>query len=671
MATVTARPGIKVKVGVKFPARVVGVSPISVETSGGVVSISNTAADTIGIPVAYTAGIEAQATSPATVVTYQGELYLCTVPHETGSTFQPSKWLKIVRRGTDYEWGDYPFMGQALNWTCYGPGADYDDLQDAVNDAMLYTGDTTITITCAVGTYAQRQINIPGDLSRVLIKSAATRVDPTYADFSAAYAPDWSLATNDTSDPATNTLFLAAKSAIGTMLRSKYSTIIEFSAGGNGINLMGHRGPTFQDLLLINTGNAQRGVSTGETVDDGNGGGANFVRCSVHGFMASGFASNYGGSFNLYDTASHQYCTTSCNGDAGWQMQYGGGAIYSQFGICYGNFQYGGRIKQQGVIYPGEGYVAYNRLNGLDAVQGGVFNAQNCHVLSNGLNGISLYGGSSAIADGANVSNNKGNGVSVQAGSNISMISSQTLAGVLEYCRTNNNGGAGVYALTGACIAADGHISDANASHAVQVGFDATYKNGAGGQMSNSANGMGIRVDDGGTVVAKGAKIYGNTNAQNKQVFVNRRGVVDLTGSWSDAGGTVAITSTETTPGLNSPTAMGARVINDATNNQQSVRLTSQTGTTYTFAMDDTNSIVEFNNAAAITATIPANSTTPIPIGSFIEIHQLGAGQVTPSPAAGVVLRIRGAFTKTAGQYASARLTKISSSTWLLSGDLA
>lgn len=97
----------------------------------------------------------------------------------------------------------------------------------------------------------------------------------------------------------------------------------------------------------------------------------------------------------------------------------------------------------------------------------------------------------------------------------------------------------------------------------------------------------------------------------------------------------------------------------------------NQTGTTYTLVVGDVGKVLELDNAAAITLTIPTNASAAIPVEVPIEIRQHGAGQVTVTPAGGVTLRSSGGKTKTAAQYAVAYLVKRATDEWYLSGDIA
>ena len=103
----------------------------------------------------------------------------------------------------------------------------------------------------------------------------------------------------------------------------------------------------------------------------------------------------------------------------------------------------------------------------------------------------------------------------------------------------------------------------------------------------------------------------------------------------------------------------------------QSLTLNAQTGTTYTLALTDSGKFVTLSNASAITATIPPNSSVAFPIGTQVNLMQLGAGQVTVAAGVGVTLRSAGSLVKTSAQYAVATALKIASDEWVLLGNTA
>ena len=98
---------------------------------------------------------------------------------------------------------------------------------------------------------------------------------------------------------------------------------------------------------------------------------------------------------------------------------------------------------------------------------------------------------------------------------------------------------------------------------------------------------------------------------------------------------------------------------------QRSDGINTQTGTSYTTVLADIGKLVEMNNAAANTCTIPPNSSVPAPIGARLDIAQYGAGQTTIAAGAGVTLR--GTLT-IAAQYDVVSLVQRATDEWYVIG---
>lgn len=94
-------------------------------------------------------------------------------------------------------------------------------------------------------------------------------------------------------------------------------------------------------------------------------------------------------------------------------------------------------------------------------------------------------------------------------------------------------------------------------------------------------------------------------------------------------------------------------------------------GTTYTAALIDRGTIVEFTSATAVTYTIPANATVAFPVGCYLHIRQNDVGQVTITPAGGVTLRSPTLTYTTRTQWSRVSLWKRSTNEWVLEGDLS
>lgn len=99
--------------------------------------------------------------------------------------------------------------------------------------------------------------------------------------------------------------------------------------------------------------------------------------------------------------------------------------------------------------------------------------------------------------------------------------------------------------------------------------------------------------------------------------------------------------------------------------------ITNISSTTYTLGSADVGKALIMNNGSAITLTIPLDATYNFVIGETFVIIQKGAGAITVTPTSGATLRSKDSYVKTSGQYAEAKLTKISSNEWLLSGDIS
>lgn len=96
----------------------------------------------------------------------------------------------------------------------------------------------------------------------------------------------------------------------------------------------------------------------------------------------------------------------------------------------------------------------------------------------------------------------------------------------------------------------------------------------------------------------------------------------------------------------------------------------AQVGTTYTLVLADADfKLVELNNAAAITLTVPTNASVAFPVGTQINILQTGAGQVTVSGAGVTINGTPGLKLRT--QWSGGTLIKRATDTWVLIGDLS
>lgn len=109
---------------------------------------------------------------------------------------------------------------------------------------------------------------------------------------------------------------------------------------------------------------------------------------------------------------------------------------------------------------------------------------------------------------------------------------------------------------------------------------------------------------------------------------------------------------------------------NVSTNDALVVAIRSVTSST-TLILTDAMKAVEVTAASATTITIPPHASVAFPIGTVIEIVQLGTGSVSVAAGAGVTLQSAGNLLTTRSQFSAVSLRKRATNTWLLVGDVA
>ena len=126
--------------------------------------------------------------------------------------------------------------------------------------------------------------------------------------------------------------------------------------------------------------------------------------------------------------------------------------------------------------------------------------------------------------------------------------------------------------------------------------------------------------------------------------------------------GLTLTTSTLTSPTINDP--------------KLNLSINANTATTYTFVLTDNGKLVTSSNASAQTLSIPTNASVAFPIGTQINVIQIGAGQVTVNAVtSGTTTILSNAATaaapKTRNQYAALTAIKVATDTWYVIGDIA
>lgn len=120
--------------------------------------------------------------------------------------------------------------------------------------------------------------------------------------------------------------------------------------------------------------------------------------------------------------------------------------------------------------------------------------------------------------------------------------------------------------------------------------------------------------------------------------------------------------------------ATGLEVDDDDNLSGHGAKINAQTGTTYTLAASDNGKIVTLDNAAAITLTLPQQSTTTLAAGFQCAIVAKGAGQVTVAKEGTDTILSTDSNLKLTAQGSSATVILLTAGTpngYFLAGDLS
>ena len=87
----------------------------------------------------------------------------------------------------------------------------------------------------------------------------------------------------------------------------------------------------------------------------------------------------------------------------------------------------------------------------------------------------------------------------------------------------------------------------------------------------------------------------------------------------------------------------------------------------YTLVLSDAGKAVEMNVGTANDLTVPPNSTVAFPVGTVVEVCQIGAGVTTIVAGAGVTINTPETLVL-AGQWSTVSLRKRATDVWVLAG---
>lgn len=188
---------------------------------------------------------------------------------------------------------------------------------------------------------------------------------------------------------------------------------------------------------------------------------------------------------------------------------------------------------------------------------------------------------------------------------------------------------------------------------------------------------FGYETDTGKFKIGDGSTAWNSLGYKASGTVTSITAGTGLSGGAITTSGTIAI-DTATTVDVSTAQTLTNKTLTSPTLNAPLINLSlnAQTGTTYTFVLADNGKLVTASNASAQTYSIPTNASVAYPIGTQINIIQIGAGQVTINAVTSGTTTVAstGATSsapKLRAQYSSATLIKANTDLWYVVGDIS
>lgn len=188
---------------------------------------------------------------------------------------------------------------------------------------------------------------------------------------------------------------------------------------------------------------------------------------------------------------------------------------------------------------------------------------------------------------------------------------------------------------------------------------------------------FGYETDTGKFKIGDGSTAWNSLGYKASGTVTSITAGTGLSGGAITTSGTIAI-DTATTVDVSTAQTLTNKTLTSPTLNAPLINLSlnAQTGTTYTFVLADNGKLVTASNASAQTYSIPTNASVAYPIGTQINIIQIGAGQVTINAVTSGTTTVSStgatsAAPKLRAQFSSATCIKANTDLWYVVGDLA
>jgi hypothetical protein len=171
-------------------------------------------------------------------------------------------------------------------------------------------------------------------------------------------------------------------------------------------------------------------------------------------------------------------------------------------------------------------------------------------------------------------------------------------------------------------------------------------------------------------------KIGNGSTAWNSLAYIGAGTVTSITAGTGLSGGTITTTGTIAIDTATTVDVSTAQTLTNKTLTDPKINLAFDAETaSYTAVLANNGQVVTMNNASANTFSIPTNASVAFPIGTQINVLQIGAGQTTIQAVTSGTTSIlstgaTAAAPKIRARYGMATCIKAATDTWYVVGDI-
>jgi len=172
-------------------------------------------------------------------------------------------------------------------------------------------------------------------------------------------------------------------------------------------------------------------------------------------------------------------------------------------------------------------------------------------------------------------------------------------------------------------------------------------------------------------------KIGNGSTAWNSLGYIGAGTVTSITAGTGLSGGTITTSGTIAIDATVA-TLTGTQTLTNKTLTDPKINLAfnADSGSTYTAVLTDNGKVVTMDNGSGNTFRIPTNASVAFPIGTQINVLQIGAGQTTINAVTSGTTTIQStgataAAPKLRVRYAAATCLKAGTDLWYVFGDIA